>query len=70
MFFLDPPDDESAEFDDDALLNENVEKEIPEADIPNMGAVQRYLIWLKDRLISEIKSHGLPNCYKQGSFWI
>ena len=70
LFFLDLLDDESAEFDDDALLNENLEKETPEAEIPDMGAVQSYLIQLKDCLISEIGSHGLPNCYRQGSFWI
>jgi hypothetical protein len=67
---LDFPDDEGAEFDDDALLNENLEKEIPDAEIPDMGAVQSYLVQLKDRLISEICSHSLPDCYRQGSFWI
>jgi hypothetical protein len=51
-------------------MNENLEKETPEAEIPNMGAVQSYLVQLKDHLNSEIISHGLPNCYRQGTFWI
>ena len=71
---LDSPNDEdSSNFDDDELLQENPDgfpfKE-SETDDSISGIVQTYFLELKEHLSREITLHKMPLCYQQGHFWI
>jgi hypothetical protein len=71
---LDSSDDEDdPPFDDDDILSDDSGGEPPtksEANVPVSGVVQAYLLQLKERLSREIELHKMPECYRQGHFWI
>lgn len=64
--------DNSFEFDDDNLFENDAQSTppTPDIDVPNSGVIRTYLAELRESLSSEISIHGTPKCYKQGHFWI
>jgi hypothetical protein len=66
---IDDSEDED-NLSDDENNEEAQTSEIAEEDVPVTGVVQTYLVALRDTLTKEIEKHQMPQCYRDGHFWI